>query len=184
MNKYTFEDFEAAVVLFNRCCGSKVCSDEYTTEENLAIIRKQARIIQEEINELALAMIDGDKVEMIDAVADVTYTVAWLGRMDVEDYIDDSMKSWLTSINEIIRAGVEPISDDQFMTALERVATNNAMKFTTDVALARQWESNSVEGYKMSSVEVEGVIYYCLKDNNGKVRKWNDFPKVDLSDLV
>jgi len=42
---------------------------------------------------------------------------------------------------------------------------------------AKLWISESVS-------ELDGQTYYCLKDDNNKVRKFVDFPKVDLSECI
>ena len=67
--------------------------------------------------------------------------------------------------------------------AMQRVAVNNASKFTAVKEQAQRWKLAMPE-YELSDVTVDGVVYWCLKDENAKIRKNCDYVSVDLSDLV
>ena len=72
---------------------------------------------------------------------------------------------------------------DVVIEAMQRVAVNNSSKFTADKEQAQRWAAAMPE-YQLSDVVVDGVVYWCLKDGSGKIRKHCDYVSVDLSDLV
>jgi hypothetical protein len=70
----------------------------------------------------------------------------------------------------------------------ERILKNNDNKVFTDFkeALdeAHKLQEELGEPIVVYTSVVDGVEYYCLKDENGKVRKKTGFVGVDLSDLL
>ena len=60
---------------------------------------------------------------------------------------------------------------------VQLVVENNKQKFTTSKEEFDTWESEFIR----KELVVDGVTYYTLVDENGKIRKRNNFPKVDLS---
>ena len=117
-------------------------------------LSRQVAIIQSELTELETAIAGRDKVEMLDGIVDVLYTSLRLVGLMEERY-------------DVIEA-------------CRRVAENNALKYRTYPFKA----SEIPEGCHQVVVEGRYGNTYCLKDAAGKVRKYNNFPKVDLSDLV
>lgn len=70
----------------------------------------------------------------------------------------------------------------------ERILKNNDSKVFTDFNEA-QVEAHNLQDKLGESIVVctsvvDGVEYYCLKDENGKVRKKTGFVEVDLSNLL
>jgi hypothetical protein len=65
------------------------------------------------------------------------------------------------------------------MKAAQLVMENNHLKYTDDLLLVQRWLAGTT--YKMSSTVAKDVKYYCMKDDNGKIRKWQGFPKVELN---
>ena len=61
----------------------------------------------------------------------------------------------------------------------DRVIENNMQKFTTSLEEVKTWESE----YTTTSKVVDGVTYYFFIDENGKVKKRDGFPKVEVEDL-
>jgi len=81
------------------------------------------------------------------------------------------------------RAGVD------YKGVCDAIAGNNSLKYTTSSGLAERWLNEwQCEGnfdYYISGTEVDEVIYYSLKDlKNEKVKKWKDFPQVDLKTYI
>ena len=66
---------------------------------------------------------------------------------------------------------------------LNAVCDNNDLKYTTDYdafVTTQKWWNASTSNF---ATVIDGVTYYCLKNENGKVVKPKDFPKVDLSEF-
>ena len=55
----------------------------------------------------------------------------------------------------------------------------NMEKFTTDEEVFKTWKSN----HNPTSKVVDGVTYYLFVDENGKVKKREGFPKIEVGDL-
>ena len=79
------------------------------------------------------------------------------------------------------KAGIDVVG------AQEAVALNNELKYTTSHELAVDWyreHRNRGNIYTIYDTEVDGVIYYCLKDENNKVRKPVGHKPVDLTPFI
>lgn len=152
------EDFESEISFFNLACGNKpiTAQDSLDTTCNAAL--QQGKIILEEVKEFIKAAEDGNEEELKDGIIDILYTSLRLVSLFEQRYnIDEGMKV---------------------------VAENNNLKFTEDELLAAEWLRNQPDNIKVNKSAIPGWpddIFYCLKDENGKVRKWKGFPKVDLS---
>lgn len=80
------------------------------------------------------------------------------------------------------KLGVDPtVYSEAVIEALELVCENNLSKVTDDFGTASLWYENMSEGFKPDKVLLDGVTWYCIKDENGKVRKPFDYQSVDLS---
>lgn len=126
----------------------------------------KAGLLAEEVWELTEAVKDGDVQEILDAVTDCQYFL-------------DQIKIYL----EIAGVDVEAAED--------LVCYNNQEKYSTDFNYVQakyiEWEHNDpwfFQQLRIAESKVNGVSYYCLKDGSNKVRKFVDFPKVDLSKCV
>lgn len=152
------EDFESEISFFNLACGNKpiTAQDSLDTTCNAAL--QQGKIILEEVKEFIKAAEDGNEEELKDGIIDILYTSLRLVSLFEQRYsIDEGMKV---------------------------VAENNNLKFTEDELLAAEWLRNQPDNIRVNKSAIPGWpddIFYCLKDENGKVRKWKGFPKVDLS---
>ena len=152
------EDFESEISFFNLACGNKpiTAQDSLDTTCNAAL--QQGKIILEEVKEFIKAAEDGNEEELKDGIIDILYTSLRLVSLFEQRYsIDEGMKV---------------------------VAENNNLKFTEDELLAAEWLRNQPDNIRVNKSAIPGWpddIFYCLKDENGKVRKWKVFPKVDLS---
>ena len=73
---------------------------------------------------------------------------------------------------------------DIIIKATDLVVENNMLKFTTDKEVFDNWKAPAKENLTPSEQTVDGVTYYCLVNENGKVRKRKGFKIMDLSGLV
>lgn len=187
---YAMEDFKDDVVLFNTCCSNKLPTSDMSSFEVVELLRKQLRIINSEVKETFDALVEGDIVEVLDGTVDVAYTMVWFEvllnivqeRKDGNECIDNIWNIFIESID------FQPINElfsyEVRTEAMRRIAKNNNEKFTTDVNEVSQWRDNASFSVYIDEVVVDGVKYYCIKDEKGKVRKHSNFIEVDLSDLV
>ena len=152
------EDFESEISFFNLACGNKPITTQDSLDTNCNAALQQGKIILEEVKEFIKAAEDGNEEELKDGIIDILYTSLRLVSLFEQRYnIDEGMKV---------------------------VAENNNLKFTEDELLAAEWLRNQPDNIKVNKSAIPGWpddIFYCLKDENGKVRKWKGFPKVDLS---
>lgn len=152
------EDFESEISFFNLACGNKPITTQDSLDTTCNAALQQGKIILEEVKEFIKAAEDGNEEELKDGIIDILYTSLRLVSLFEQRYnIDEGMKV---------------------------VAENNNLKFTEDELLAAEWLRNQPDNIKVNKSSIPGWpddIFYCLKDENGKVRKWKGFPKVDLS---
>ena len=183
MIQYSQEQFDKDVAFFNRACGKAIPT---TQEEFDREVLLQQRLIQEESTETMIALIEDDPVEILDGLVDTLFTTSWLVHLlneckDKGFVVSQLLNTWLSCIpiNE-----VGQLFDEQtVLEAMRRVAVNNSSKFTAVKEQAERWVAAMPE-YQLSDVTVDGVVYYCLRDESSKVRKHCDYVGVDLSDLV
>ena len=150
---YTLKKFEKDIRKFNKRCGNVDCTHEMSLAETCNTVLPQAKVILEEAKELLKACEEQNEQELIDGTIDVLVTSLRLLSLLGKRY--DLMK------------------------AAKLVMENNHLKYTDDLLLVQHWLAGTT--YKMSVAEVKGKKYYCLKDDNGKIRKWVGFPKVELN---
>ena len=120
------------------------------------------KLEEEAVTELWEALLLKDIVKLLDSYNDtVVYVDQW----------GDALK----------KAGIDVVG------AQEAVALNNELKYTTSHELAVDWyreHRNRGNIYTIYDTEVDGVIYYCLKDENNKVRKPVGHKPVDLTPFI
>ena len=180
---YSQEQFDQDVSFFNQACGRTIPT---TQEEFDREVLMQQRLIQEESTETMIALIEDDAVEILDGLTDVLFTTSWLVHIlkecqDKGFVVSQLLNTWLSCIpiNE-----VGQLFDEQtVLEAMQRVAVNNSSKFTAVKEQAERWKLAMPE-YELSDVAVDGVVYWCLRDEAVKIRKHCDYVSVDLSDLV
>lgn len=181
--QYTQEQFDQDVSFFNRCCGRTIPT---TQEEFDREVLMQQRLVQEESTETMIALIENDAVEILDGLVDVLYTTSWLVHLLKECQekgfvVSQLLNTWLNCIpiNEVGQL----FDEATVLEAMQRVAVNNSSKFTAVKEQAERWKLAMPE-YELSDVAVDGVVYWCLRDEAVKIRKHCDYVSVDLSDLV
>lgn len=157
-HNYSIKKFEKDIRKFNERCGNVDCTPEMSLNETCNVVLPQAKVILEEAKELLKACEEQDEQEIIDGSIDILVTSLRLLSLLGKRY--DLMK------------------------AAELVMENNHLKYTTDVVLANKWAikpDGSWSGFSIITTDQKGTLYYCLKDQNGKIRKWDGFPKVELN---
>ena len=157
-------------------------------------IVSQYYITLEEVAETEKAIKENDIVELYDGLADCLYTAEFLFEM-VDYYILKFTKDKSTDIvianNElgVDFWGLNTRYDDVFESdfdieilnkCVDCVLENNMQKFTTDKHEFDTWQSP----YNRKERVVNGTTYHFFVDDNGKVRKRDDFHKVDLESIV
>ena len=180
-----FDKLLKSAIFFNRIVdGKKV--EEMGENEIRAKIKTQIPIVAEELVETLQALEDEDEREYYDGLVDVLYTKPFLTELrlaltkfahvktieniGVIEYIDDTF-------GKLIEFGF--IKMDTLSEYADRVIANNMEKFTTDETVFKTWKSE----YIPTSKVVDGVTYYFFVDENGKVKKRDGFPKVEVEDL-
>lgn len=153
------------VEMFAKCTGNDNPSFDYLDKEYLK--KKGDHLLDlmvEEVEELSDALRHQDITEMVDAIADIgVYYYQFVSLLE--------------------RAGVD------YQGVCDAVCENNASKYTTSAELAEQWLKEWQEqewfGYYVSATEVDGQMYYSLKDlKTKKVKKWKGFPQVSLKEFI
>lgn len=166
MTHYNLDDFNYDIAHFNEACGVSSYHADSDMKDVFQGVLRQHAIIAEELQELHDAAQEGNEQEMLDAVVDVLFTSLRLvslleGRYDI-------------------------------LAGCKAVAKNNDLKYSTNKDIVRQWKMQKQEkGIDCEVVETDvftgydcGTDYdtfYCIKNANGKVLKYENFPKVDLS---
>lgn len=163
-------------------------------------------LLQEEIRELKEAVVDNNRVEILDALCDIIYValgtcnqMGWNNfnyehYFSRKDYINiESLDLWSSKNDYCIRSVVQccytlasnlDFTLENFKIALERVHLSNLSKFCYDTKTAeRTKEFYEKQGIKTYSKPVsKNIVVY--REGDGKVLKSIDYFKVELSDLV
>lgn len=169
-----------------------------TLVENLNVQMEQ---VKEEVLELFTAYGTTDTVEIIDGIIDTHFT--WCNFHFMVDEIKEMAEkdpkildvfegSASLQLIDLI-AGIVPVAfqlklpvdESVLLGAAKLIIENNRLKYTQNAVEAFGWEVEQ-DGTDISVFKtvVDGVVWYCLKDKNGKVRKHKNFKKVKLEDLV
>ena len=190
-------NFQEKVREFQIASGQPVSDVPYTlTKEELDF---RDTLLREEIRELQYAIVDNNRVEILDALCDIKYvndgTANMMG-VKLDDSVGTPAESTyelsliptesVRSINASVYflAGVHGFTREVFEVALNRVHESNMSKFCNDVKTAERTK----EFYKKQGIdtiveprEKKFVIY---RSEDGKVLKSVDYYPVKLEDLV
>ena len=177
-------------ILFNKIVNGKGIED-YSKWELVSKINSQYLIAKEEVDEFFTAKENNDIVEMYDGAIDTFYTVPFLVQLLNEYEIrydteyDECDGYTLAELDILPIRGGDVLFEsteldlDILSEYADRVIANNMEKFTTDEAVFKTWKSE----YIPTSKVVDGVKYYFFVDENGKVKKREGFPKVEVEGL-
>ena len=202
--KLSFEEYyhgklKEGVKLFNTLMAGDFETD--TLENQCKRINLQLGIVAQELYEEYFKFFAKDQLEELDAIGDVLFVVSELERQlsilseleqtnsDTAEYIANNINhSALNLLSSAIGLFYETFTEhydlDVIIETTDRVIENNLSKFTTDKEEAEKWEAPAKENLVLSETVVNGVTYYCLKNESGKVRKRKGFKSVALKDLV
>lgn len=185
------------VVKFNTICFGDFT--ELSNEEKAKAINFQVNIVNEEmVNEFREFFGSDNPVEELDAIADTFFTLSYLHyQLSV---VNDLPKEDYDVVNSLLNhAKLELLTMDAdsffnvymrhfdapiIMEASELVIANNNQKFTDNLLEFEKWQSPKGENLVASSREYDGIAYYVLVNENGKVRKKKGFKGVNLKPLV
>lgn len=153
------------IELFAKCTGND--NPSYDNLDKERVIQKGNQLIDfisEEVQEAIDALVDEDIVELLDAWVD-------------QEYFHTQ------GVLLFERAGID------YKGACNAICENNSLKFTTSAKLAEiwlnEWQSEGNFNYYVSGNEVDGEMYYCLKDlKSGKVKKPKNFEAVKLESFI
>lgn len=156
--KFEKEERMNPVIEFNIATGNRA-----SPEDSFLLQLKRIKQCAERLLEEAQELKDGvDKLDF-EAVLD--------GALDVK-YVLTNLLDTLEQYNFKVGEGWDDVCD------------NNSLKYTTDHATAWQWRK-FLDGNEIKTVETdEGTFYSLMRKSDGKVMKFDDFPKVDLSRYV
>lgn len=195
-DKYFYTVLTPAVVRFNTICFGDF--RDFTNEQKAAAINLQMNIVNEEMVDEYRKYYASDMLEELDAVADSLFVISQLmyqlsvvSELSSDDIsaVDalinqDKLELLLLDYGSFMQTFMTHYDLDVIVEATNRVIANNEQKFTSDFKLFRAWMSPEGEGLKPSSKVYEGVEYFCLVNETGKIRKKAGFESVHLQDLV
>lgn len=152
----------ASVKKFNTIAGNYNFNG--TLLECWQMLRRQTKLIEEELLETKEAASMEDATELLDGAADIYVTLIGLMQM-------------LEGLNFKV---------DE---ALESVTYNNSQKYTTSysyAAISKEYleENNPDETFHICDTVYEGETYYTVKDQNGKIRKLKNHERPDIEKFV
>ena len=177
-------------ILFNKIVNGKGVED-YSKWELVSKINSQYLIAKEEVDEFFTAKENNDIVEMYDGAIDTFYTVPFLVQLLNEYEIrydteyDECDGYTLAELDILQVGGVDVLFEateldlDILYEYADRVIENNMEKFTTDEEVFKTWKSS----YTPTSQVVDDIEYYFFVDGNGKVKKRDGFPKIEVGGL-
>ena len=185
------------VVKFNTICFGDFT--ELSNEEKAKAINFQINIVNEEmVNEFRQFFGSDNPIEELDAIADTLFTLSYLhyqlgvvSDLPKEDY--DVVNSLLNHAklellvmdsDSFFNVYMRHFDAPMIIEASELVIVNNNQKFTDNLLEFEKWQSPKGENLVASSREYDGVTYYVLVNENGKVRKKRGFKGVQLKPLV
>ena len=194
--KLADELFNSAL-FFNRIMDGKNLVDDkgellFSKRELAEKINRQYLIALEEVKETEKALKENDIVEVYDGYCDVFYTCDILfcmldlyereygfdGKSACKHLNNDGLGVLSDKYDELLEQ-VDNLDVDILSEYANRVIANNMEKFTTDEEVFKTWKSS----YTPTSKVVDDIEYYFFVDGNGKVKKRDGFPKVEVEGL-
>lgn len=194
--KLAGELFKSAL-FFNRIMDGKNLVDGsdnllFSKRELAEKINRQYLIALEEVKETEKALQENDIVEVYDGYCDVFYTCDILfcmldlyereygfdGKSACKHFNNDDLGVLSDKYDELLEQ-VDNLDVDILSEYANRVIANNMEKFSTNEAVFKTWKSE----YTPTSKVVDGIEYYFFVDGNGKVKKREGFPKIEVGGL-
>ena len=191
------DELYKSALFFNKIMDGKNLVDDkgellFSKHELAEKINRQYIIALEEVKETETALKENDTIEIYDGYCDVFYTCDILfymldlyeqeygfdGKSACKHFNNDGLGVLPDKYDELLEQ-VDNLNIDTLSEYANRVITNNMEKFTTDESVFKTWKSE----YVPTSKVVDGVTYYFFVDENGKVKKIEGFPKIEVGDL-
>lgn len=156
--KYDVNDFARDIKTLNEQWGNKTLDPETMSEDYIwESLYRQYEITLEEIKEIGEGIKARSHNEVLDGIVDGLFTM-----------------------NRFISL-TEKLYD--LSGAMQAVADNNALKTSTRHTHFEQYGYKAE--YKVVATQTKsGATYYCLKNDSGKVCKYNGFPVVELASFI
>ena len=200
-------NYQSKVREFQRASGQPVSDapreltkEEYDFRDNL---------LREEIRELQYAIVDNNRVEILDALCDIKYvndgTANQIGRETecVEDVFWHN-KILTKPVSELVESLIEIKCDEveiinalvgiitsssgftleNFKTALDRVHESNMSKFCNDIKTAERTREFYAKQGIDTYIEPKEKKFVVYRQGDGKVLKSVEYYPVYLNDLV
>ena len=191
------DELYKSALFFNKIMDGKNLVDDgenllFSKHELAEKINRQYLIALEEVKETETALKENDTIEIYDGYCDVFYTCDILfymldlyeqeygfdGKSACKHFNNDGLGVLVDKYDELLEQ-VDGLNMDILSEYANRVIANNMEKFTTNEEVFKTWESK----YSPTSKVVDGVTYYFFVDENGKVKKRDGFPKVEVEGL-
>ena len=177
-----------AAILFNLIVDNGRSVNELYVDELIKRLDQQYWITKEEVDETLKAIEENDIIEYYDGLADILFTATFLLPLDNRLNVDFNIGAQDLSMHkeyeelgdqivEILKR--EDIDLEILNEVCNRVIENNKQKITTNQEEFLSWESD----HYPKSLVIDGVNYYFLVDENGKVKKHKGFKEIDIGDL-
>lgn len=159
----------------------------------------QTEQVAEEIVEFYNAVKNTDKVEAVDGLVDVIFTMVNFDFIvskivnipEENDAFDGYILCIKRHYEHLVRKEIDTffnfhIKEEDIINSAKLIEINNSNKYTNNLIEAINWDIDLSDGLATHIVAtpVNDEVYFCLKDKNGKVRKHKNFKKVDLNFLI
>lgn len=191
------DELYKSALFFNKIMDGKNLVDDkgellFSKHELAEKINRQYLIALEEVKETETALKENDTIEIYDGYCDVFYTCDILfymldlyeqeygfdGKSACKHFNNDDLGVLSDKYDELLEQ-VDNLNIDTLSEYADRVIANNMEKFTTDESVFKTWKSE----YTPTSQVVDGIEYYFFVDGNGKVKKREGFPKIEVGGL-
>lgn len=168
-------------------------------------------LFREEVRELFDAVIDSNRVEILDALCDIKYVTDGVANMTyvnihdsyfqgfyIENYISpEKINIWMSALNdcqcdEVIKintcvyelASAFGFTLENFLTALDRVHLSNISKFCIDTKTAEKTKQFYLNQGIETIAEVRNKVTVVYRKEDRKVLKSVEYHPVILNDLI
>lgn len=127
------------------------------TKDYWVSIENQFKRIEEELGELYEAIKERDILGIVDAGADL----------------------------DVVVSGLNYLSGSDYASVITTVLDNNDLKITDKESTANNWKAyNEDNGTKCNVVKSNEGFYTVQREEDDKILKYGNFPKVDLSSFI
>lgn len=200
--RYINTTFKEAAEEFIYACG--VYRKDMTLVEKINQINVQLQQVREECIVEFLPAFGKDLKETIDGKIDTLFVFLNLRVMledfnsslaqlsnpdevaDVLNLLDADTYELVSKIVPHALALSNKAKEEHMEACAKLIVENNKLKYTANRDEAYSWEIDNSDGLntRVQEIEHEGVTYYSLVDDNGKIRKHKNFTKVKLEDVL